>query len=212
MNKDAIKKALSELHGLEKKRNFSQSIDLIVNLKNFDPKSNSVDLFITLPHSIGKKPKVAAFVSQALEASAKEHCDLVITESDFEKYDVKSAKKLAQNYDYFIAVAPLMPKVAKAFGRALGTRGKMPNPKLGCVVSPNANLAPLIENLGKSVHVATRKATNLQCMVGKEDASEVHIIENILSAYNAIVKAVPNELQNIKGVQLKLTMSKPVTI
>ena len=27
-----------------------------------------------------------------------------------------------------------------------------------------------------------------------------------------IVKAVPNELQNIKRVQLKLTMSKPVTL
>ncbi len=212
MNKDAITKALSELKGLKKKRNFSQSFDLIVNLKNFDPKSNSVDVFISLPHFIGKKPKVAAFASQALEASAQKHCDLVITEGDFAKYDTKQAKKLAQSYDYFIAAAPLMPKIAKAFGKALGTRGKMPNPKLGCVVPPNANLGPLVDRLSKSVHVATRKATNLQCMVGKEDMPEADVIENILSAYNAIVKAVPNELQNIKKVQLKLTMSKPVTI
>lgn len=212
MNKENITKALQELKGLEKKRNFSQSYDLIVNLKNFDPKSHSVDLFITLPHAIGKKPKVAAFVGQELEASAKENCDFVINESEFDSYDQKKAKKLAQSYDFFIAQAPLMARIAKAFGKALGTRGKMPNPKVGCVVPPNANLAPLVEKLGKSVHVATKKATNLQCMVGKEDMPDEKIIENILSAYTAIVKAVPNELQNIKRVQLKLTMSKPVTL
>ena len=212
MNKEQISKAIAELKGIEKKRNFSQSYDLIVNLKNFDPKTNSVDIFITLPHSIGKKPKTAAFVGQELEKSAKENCDLVITETDFASFDQKKSKKLAQEYDYFIAQAPLMPKIAKSFGKALGIRGKMPNPKLGCVVPPNANLAPLVKKLGKSVHVATKKATNLQCMVGKEDMSEEDLIENILSAYTAIVKAVPNELQNIKKVQLKLTMSKPVTV
>jgi large subunit ribosomal protein L1 len=212
MDKKSVQKSLNELKENTSKRNFSQTFDLVINLKNFDPKSNSVNEFITMPFSKGKKPKVAALVGTELKDQAKLHCDLVIPESEFSNYDQKQSKKLAQDYDYFIAQATLMPQIAKAFGKALGTRGKMPNPKIGCVVPPNANLAPLIEKLNRVVQVATKKATNLQCAVGNESMPDEEIVENILAVYHGIVRALPNELQNVKKVQLKLTMGKPVTL
>ena len=209
MERPDIKKALDELKK-HPQRKFTQTYDLIINLRNFVPKQTPLDFFVTLPHSQGKKIKVAAFVEQTTDQKA---CDLIIKEVDFSKYaDKKVAKKLAEDYDFFIAQANLMGKVAAAFGKVLGTKGKMPNPKLGCVVPPNASLEPLVKKLQTTVHLTAKKATNLQCMVGKENQSEEEVIDNVMAIYQTAVKQLPQEAQNIKNINLKLTMSKPVRI
>ncbi len=212
MEKEQIQKALQEL-AQQPKRKFTQSYDLIINLKNIDIKTNPLDFFVPLPYPQGKVVKVAAFVAQELAEPASKFCDLAIKESDFPQYaNKKAAKKLAGEYDYFIAQANLMPKVAAGFGKALGTRGKMPNPKLGCVVPPTANLDALTKKLRQAVRLQAKKATNMQCLVGKEDQPAEQVLENILTIYNTIVKQLPNEQQNIREVLLKLTMGKPVKL
>lgn len=212
MDKEQVKKGIEEIKKQPQKK-FSQSYDLIINLKNIVIKSNPLDLFVTLPHSKGKQIKVAAFVDQELTEQAQKFCDLTIKEPDFPQYaDKKKAKKLAESYNYFIAQASLMPKVAAAFGKVLGVKGKMPNPKLGCVVPPNANLEALMKKLNLTVRMQAKKATNMQCMVGKEDQPEDEIIENIQAVYQAVLKKLPNDVQNVKNVFLKLTMGKPVKL
>ena len=154
--------------------------------------SKSCNLFssscVTLPSPKGRKIKVAAFVDQELSAQAAKFCDLSIKEPDFTKYaNKKTAKKLAEDYDYFIAQANLMPKIAANFGRILGTRGKMPNPKLGCVVPPSTNLEPLIKKLNHTVRLQAKKGLNLQCVIGKQDQRDEEIIDNILTIALAMV-------------------------
>ena len=212
MDKDQVTKALAELKKQPKKK-FSQSYDLVINLKNIDIKTNPLDFFVTMPHPKGRQVKVACFCDQQLADNAGKNCELVIKEVDFHKYkDKKLVKKLAEEYDYFIAQANLMTQVATIFGKVLGTKGKMPNPKLGCVVPPTANLEPLKKKLVSTVRLAAKKATNFQLIVGKEDQPDDIIIENILAVYQAVLKHVPNEQQNVKNASLKLTMSKPVKI
>lgn len=213
MDKEQIQKALQEL-GKQSQKKFVQSYDLIINLKDFDAKTTSLDFFANLPYAKGKKVKVAAFVDQQLVEQAAKYCDFVVRDTEFDKYkeDKKATKKLAQNYDYFIAQATIMPKIAAVFGKALGGRGKMPNPKLGCVVPPNANLEPLVKKLATTVRLSTKKGTNLQCIVGKQDQPEAQIIENILTIYQTAIKQLPNETHNIKAILIKTTMGKPVKV
>ena len=213
MDKAQVQKALEELKKNPKKK-FEQSYDLIINLKNIVVKTTPVDFFVTLHYPKRSKVKVAAFVDQQLADQAQKNCDLVIRDSEFQKYSVdkKLLKKLAEEYDYFIAQSTLMPKVAASFGKILGTRGKMPNPKLGCVVPPNANLEPLIKKLNTSVRMSAKKGLNLQCIIGKESQPEEQVIDNILTAYQTALKNLPNESQNVKNVLLKLTMTKPVKV
>ena len=212
MDKEQVKKALEALKAQPKKK-FTQSYDLIINLKNLDMKQTNIDFFSTLHFPKGKTIKIAAFADQLLYDSAAKNCDIVLEEKDFANYkDKKEIKKLADSYDYFIAQANMMPKVAAKFGKILGIKGKMPNPKLGCVVPPNANLEPLVKKLKLTVRMTAKKALNLQCIIGKEDQPEEEIIDNIITAYNSAVKQLPNELQNVKDVTLKLTMSKPVRV
>jgi len=212
MDKEQVQKALQELQQ-HPKRKFTQSYDLIINLKNLVIKSNPIDILITLHYPKGKKVKVAAFVDQQLVEAAQKACDLVIRDTEFSKYtDKKAIKRLAEGHDYFVAQVQLMPKVAATFGRVLGPQGKMPNPKLGCVIPPSANIQLLVDKLNKTVRLVANKGLNLQCLIGKEDQPQEQLIDNILTAYQTVLKQLPEEKQNIKNVALKLTMSKPVKI
>lgn len=213
MNKEQVHQALEELQKQPQKK-FVQSYELIINLKDYDVKTAPLDFFANLPFPKGKNIKIAAFVDQQLAEQASKFCDTVIRDIEFDRYkeDKKAAKKLAQTHGYFIAQATIMPKIAAVFGKALGGRGKMPNPKLGCVVPPNANLEPLVKKLATTVRLSAKKGTNFQCIVGRQDQSVEQITENILTVYNTAAKQLPNEAQNIKSVLLKTTMGKPVKV
>ncbi len=215
MDKEQIQAAIAKAKDISTKRNFRQSFDLIINLKGLDVKKqeHQVDTFITLPHARGKKVKVCALVAAELETQAKNVCDSAILSDSFEKYkDKKEVKKLANSFDFFIAQANIMPKVATAFGRVFGPRGKMPNPKSGAVVAPNANLKPLYEKLQRTVRATTKSAPLIQCAIGTEDMNINDIAENALTVYSSLLQVLPNEKHNIKDVYIKLTMGKPVKV
>lgn len=215
MDKKGLEKAIQELKKNSKERKFKQSYDLIVTLKDINLKNTEeqVDFFLTLSHGFGKKVKVAAFAGPELAERAKGVVDLVILQSDFDKYtDKKVLKKMAADYDFFIAQADIMPKVAQVFGRALGPRGKMPNPKLGSVVPGRAQLEPLYEKLQRTVRVSAKKQPMTQIKVGDENMPVEHVLENAMQVYNQLVHHLPKEKSNVRHVLIKLTMSKPVKI
>lgn len=195
-------KALSELRK-SKERNFNQTVDLIVNLRKIDVKKNSLNLIITLPHKI-KDKKIAGF----LEAENK-NVDTV-TPAEFKKYSDKSElRKLVKKYDFFIAQANLMPKVATTFGRSLGPAGKMPSPQLGIIANLNDEE---INDLKKKINQVLKirlKEPSVKVPIGKEDMSDSEIIENIMAVYNSLLKELPAKKENIKNIEIKFTMSKP---
>ncbi|MDP2749983.1 MAG: 50S ribosomal protein L1 [Nanoarchaeota archaeon] len=215
MEKEEIKKAIDELKQKSKKRNFSQTYDMIINLKDLDFKKpeQQVDFFLQLNHGLGRKVKVCAFVGPESKENAEAACDKVILEDDFLQYkDKKLVKKLANEFDFFIAQANLMAKVAATFGRVLGTRGKMPNPKAGCVFPPKGNLKPLYEKLQKTIKLSAKKDPIIHCKIGKEDMPDEEIIDNIILVYNQVIHHLPKEKNNMKSVYIKLTMSEPLKI
>ena len=213
MNKESIIKALDELKNA-KKRKFSQSVDIIITLKDINLKNPTEmpDFYASLPASILKKRKICAFAGYELVDQAKKFCDKVITEQEFGDYDKKAIKKLAQNYDYFIAQASLMVKVAAKFGRILGTRGKMPNPKAGCVVPPKVNIQAVVERLQTLTQIKAKKIPVIYVTIGNEDANQEDIIKNAVFVIDQTIHHLPKEIANIKSVLIKHTMSKPVKL
>ncbi len=195
------KKALQELRE-EKKRKFNQSVDLIVNLKNFDVRREALNTFIFIPH--GNEKKLAAFFTK--------RTDLIttITEEDFVKYkDLKDIKKLAKKYDAFLAVAPMMSKVATKFGRVFGPMNKMPSPLAGIVVKEDAEtVGAMIKKMGTAIRVKN-KEMSIKVSVGKENMSDDDLSENISAAIKELEKKLPKGKENIKDVLIKLTMSTP---
>lgn len=207
---EALKKAK------EGKRGFKQSIDFVINLKELDLKKpeHQVEIFLALPFAKGKPVKIGALVGPEMAPQAKEACDVVVTHDDFKtKFaDKKAVKKLANQCDYFIAQANLMADIAKTFGRYFGPKGKMPNPKAGCVVPPNANLKVLAERLKKTVKLSGKLQPSIKVMVGMEDTPDDQVAENMHTIYTNVVHALPQEAANIKSVLVKTTMGKPVKV
>ncbi len=203
--KEQLKKALEELRK-GKERKFDQTLDLIINLQKFDIKKNQVNLFINAPHNI-KNKKIAGF----LEAKNK-NID-TITPEEFRKYsDKKGLKKLVKKYDFFISQTSLMPKVATSFGRVLGPAGKMPSPQIGIVLNTDdKTINELKSRINNSVKIKIKEAS-IKLPIGKQSMRDEEIIENILAVYNAIVKEMPKDLENIKNIEIKFTMSKPQKI
>jgi large subunit ribosomal protein L1 len=215
MDKNSVLEALEKLKMSSQKREFKQSIDLIIALKDLDFKKpeQQVEMFLSLPYTTGKKTKVCALIGAELSDDAKKVFDMVILQDDFTKYDKRKARTLAEQYDFFIAQANIMTKVAATFGRYLGVRGKMPNPKAGCVVPPKGvNLSVLYEKLQKTLKVSAKKVPVIQLRVGTEEMPPEHVADNIMFIYDQLIHHLPGEKDNVKAIYLKYTMSKPLKL
>lgn len=215
MNQKTVLEALKKAKEQGKKRNFTQGIDLIINLKDLDLKKpdHQIDFYAHVSHDIGKKLKICAFVGPELKEDAIKNVDTVITPDEFNKYkDKKITKKLASEHDYFVAQANIMAQVAGTFGKILGTRGKMPNPKAGCVIPPKTNMGPLNEKLQKTLRLKAKTLLAIQCLVGSEKMNEEEVADNILSIYKQVIHALPNHENNLSKVMIKLSMGKIVEI
>ncbi|MFH1971982.1 MAG: 50S ribosomal protein L1 [archaeon] len=214
MEKDTILKAIKSIKEQSKKRNFSQSYDLIINLRNLNLKKpeEKVDLFVTLPHTRGKKTKICGLFGPELYNEGKENCDKLIQKEEFANLKKRDVKNLEKEYDFFLGQANIMPDIAKTFGRTLGAKGKMPNPKAGCIIPPKAQLKPIITKLQKVVRITTKNELVIKCQIGTETMKDEEVVENILAIYNSVINFVPLHDQNIRNVFLKLTMGKPELI
>ena len=200
--KKDLEKALVELRKGEE-RKFNQTADLIINLQKFDQKKNQVNLFVNVPFKI-KDKKICAFLE------VKNENVETITPEQFKRYtDKKELKNLVKKFDFFIAQASVMPKVATTFGKVLGPAGKMPSPQLGIVMDANAKE---IEEIKKKVENSVKiriKEPSIKLAIGKQSMKDSEIIENIFSVYNAVLKILPKEVENVKNIEVKFTMTKP---
>ena len=202
---EKLKKALEELRK-SKERKFNQTIDLIINLQKYDVRKNPLNLFVEVPFKI-KDKKVAAFLE-----SKNPNVD-TITFEEFKKYnDKKKLKQLVKKYNFFISQASLMPKVATTFGRILGPAGKMPSPQLGIILNANEkSINEIKEKVNNSVKIKVKEAS-IKMAIGKQNMKNEEIIANINTVYKEIIKALPKDKENIKNVEVKFTMTKPIKI
>ncbi len=196
MKIDEALKTLSEVP----KRNFVQSYDLIVALKNIDLKKpeNKFSKDILLPHGRGKDVNVC-IISDKIEGS--------LTKADIETIDKKGVRELTKKYDFFLCEAPLMPLVGKILGKYLGPKGKMPK-----LLPPNTDPKAMTEEAKKSIRIRVRDSPVIQVPVGTEAMTPAQIKENVEKVFDEIKKTLPKGLSQVKTVMLKLTMNKPVKL
>lgn len=203
MNENVLK-AIKETRESAKKRNFSQTFDLIVNIKLIDlkkPENRLNEVFI-LPKGRGKDANVVVFSDSIKESSLK-----VYKSSDIEKLggNKRELKKLSREVDFFLSEPKLMPAVGKSLGSVLAPKGKMPAILAG-------DFSQMVENFKKSVRLKMKDSPVIQCMVGTENMKDDDITQNIVSILNFLEKRLPKGKNNIGKVMVKLTMGKPIKI
>jgi large subunit ribosomal protein L1 len=204
--------AVKESKEKSKKRNFTQSVELILSLQDIDIKSSEGRLqeIVELPHASEQLNKICVIASGELALKAKRaNADMVIDRVELERLagKKKELRKIANDYDFFIAEAPLMPLVGKVLGPSLGPRGKMPVP-----VPPTADISSLIAKYRKVVILRMRNQPIIQCRVGMENMKEEEITENIQAVLRVVEGKLKRGVKNIKHVYIKTSMGAPVKI
>jgi len=212
LSKDQLLTALGEIRKPEAKREFNQSVELIVKLREIDLKrpENRLNESVELPNSLDKETKICVIASGDLATRAKAgQADLVLAREDLDKLgkDKKATRKLVTEYDYFIAEAPLMPLVGKTIGPILGPRGKMPTP-----VPPNAPIDQIVNSHRKLIRVRVRDQPVVQCRIGTEKMPDEKIAENALAVFSRVEAKLERGAKNIRQVLVKTTMGKPVKV
>lgn len=204
MVNENILHAIKTLRESSKKRNFPQSFDLIINLKELDmkkPESKINDEF-PLPHGKGVDSVLGVFSDSFKVEGAK-----VFTAADIDRLskNKREARKVAQNVDFIIAEPKLMALVGKTFGQFLGPKGKIPK----VLTSDPRNL---VENYKRSIRLRTKDSPVIQTPVGKENMTDEQIAENIEAVLQHLQTKLPKGKTNIGKILIKATMSKPVKI
>ena len=197
----AVQKALESA----KKRNFTETVELAINLKDVDlsiPKNRITDDII-LPNGRGRAVKICVIGGGELALKAKDVADVVITPDELQTIadDKKQAKKLANSTDYFIAEAPLMAVVGKRLGTVLGPRGKMPKP-----IAPGVDPSAMIDGLRRTVSVRTKDRMTFHAPVGTVEMSPEELADNIETILKRVELKLEKGRMNIASSYIKTTM------
>jgi large subunit ribosomal protein L1 len=194
------------------KRQFSESIDITINLKNIDmaqPK-NRIDETILLPNGTGENIGICVLGKGDIVTQAKDaKVDLIMGPEEIEKLggQPREARKVAAKYRFFLAETAVMPQVGRFLGPRLGPRGRMPMPIAG-----GQDIRPIVERLRKSVKIRTKDKTVFSTKVGSTAMKPEQVAENI----DAILKRVESVLEqgplNIRSIYVKTTMGPAVRL
>lgn len=210
VQKEVLLKKIEEAVKAGKKRRFRQGVELILVLRGVDLSrpENRINVLVELPHP-PKPNKIAAFAHGAFEVQAKNAgVDAVITRQEVEGLagNKRAIRKLAKQYDFFIAPPDLMPLLGRVVGPIFGPRGKMPE-----VVPPNVDVKAVVERLRRAVRVKIRNEPAIKVRVGAEDQKPEEILANILAVLEEVNRKF-NLKQYLKDLYLKKTMGPPVKL
>jgi large subunit ribosomal protein L1 len=192
-------------------RNFRETVDLAINLRDLDlnDPSNRVDESIVLPEGTGQETSIVVFAEGETAVRAEDVADDVLDADDLADLgdDDDAAKDLAEATDFFIAEEALMQDIGRYLGTVLGPRGKMPDP-----LSPDDDVQEVVERLKNSVQLRSGDRRTFHTRVGAEDMSAEDIADNI----DVIIRRLHADLEkgplNIDNVFVKTTMGPAVEV
>ncbi|NYT01629.1 MAG: 50S ribosomal protein L1 [Methanosarcinales archaeon] len=204
--REKIEEAVREAISSAPPRGFKESVDLAINLHNIDlsQPANRIDAEVILPHGRGRPSRVAVFAAGETAMRAKAAgADLVIPPDEIKELgnNKRTARKLAEQYEYFIAETQFMPGIGKSLGPILGKRGKMPAP-----LPPTADVTPMINRMRNLIKVRSRDRLTFHVPIGSRDMEVEQLAENVDSVITKLEQTLKDGRQNLKSVYVKTTM------
>lgn len=162
---------------------------------------------VSLPHGTGKTVRVAVFAEgdKAREAEAA-GADVVGSDDLVERIQGGFL-----DFDATVATPDQMSKVGR-LGKILGTRGLMPNPKLGTVTM---DVARMVKELKAGrVEYRADKFGIAHVPIGRASFSEEALVENYSTILDEIIRAKPSSTKGryIKSITIATTMGPGIKV
>ena len=187
---------------------FDSSIEVHIRL-NIDPQNaeQQVRGSLVLPFGTGKTKRVLAIVSAEKEKEAKDAGADFIGSEDM----IAKIEKGWLDFDVVVATPDMMPKLGK-IGKILGTKGLMPNPKVGTVTM---NIGGIVSDIKKGmIEYRVDKTGTMHLTFGKVSFGEKELVENYNILLDTVNKVKPNGVKGtyIKGISIATTMGPGIKV
>jgi large subunit ribosomal protein L10Ae len=203
-----ITKAGKELVG--KKRNFVETIEMQVTLKNYDPtrekRFSGTFKLPTVPRPNLKCCMLgnAAHCEQA-DRIGVDHMSV----EDLKKLNKnkKLVKKLAKKYDFFLASQNMIKQIPRLLGPGLTKAGKFPT-----LLGNSEDMQEKIDEVKSTIKFQMKKVMCLNVAVGNVGLTQKENIVNVQLAANFLASLLKKQWQNIGVIYIKSTMGPPQQI
>ena len=204
---DAVSRALENAPS----RNFRETVDLAINLRDLDlnDPSNRVDESIVLPRGTGRDTQIVVFAEGETALRAEEVADQVLGRNDLSELadDQDEARDLANATDFFIAETDMMQTIGRDLGTVLGPRGKMPTP-----LQPDDDVVETVNRMKNSIQLRSRDRRTFHARVGAVDMGAEDIADNIGVIRRRLEADLEKGPQNIDSLYVKTTMGPAVEV
>jgi len=193
----------------KKARKFTESVELQIGLKDYDPqKDKRFAGSVRLPH-IPRPGLKICLIGDAKHLDIVKAQGIKVDAVDFDflktfNKDKKLVKKWAKQYTMLLASDSLVKKIPTVLGPILNRIGMFPQ-----VVTHNEDLKTKVDDSRASIKFQLKKVTCLAVAIGNEKMTEEELRQNISMGVNFLASLLKKGWHNLKSVHIKTTMGKP---
>ncbi|KEZ42935.1 hypothetical protein SAPIO_CDS5382 [Scedosporium apiospermum] len=191
----------------EKKRNFLETVELQIGLKNYDPQRDKrFSGTVKLP-TIPRPNMKLCILGDQHDIDRAKHAGIdAMSADDLKKLNKnkKLIKKLARKYDAFVASEALIKQIPRILGPGLSKAGKFPTP-----VSHAEDLVAKTNEVKSTIKFQLKKVLCMGVAVGNVGMTSEQLVANIMLAINYLVSLLKKGWQNVGSLTIKATMSPP---
>lgn len=199
---ETVKKGAEELKG--KKRNFTETIEMQVTLKNYDPtREKRFSGTFKLP-SIPRPNLKCCMLGNAAHCEQADRIGVDhMSVEDLKKLNKnkKLVKKLAKRYDFFLASDNMIKQIPRLLGPGLTKAGKFPT-----LLSSGEDMQEKINEVKSTIKFQMKKVMCLNVAVGNVELSKQENIVNVQLAANFLASLLKKQWQNIGVIYIKSSM------
>ena len=187
---------------------FDTTIDLAFKL-NLDTRQADQQLrgAIALPNGTGKSVKVlvATDDAEAQKNAKAAGAEIVVGAQELQEL-LKTGKF---DFDIIVTDPKMMPTLGR-FGKELGPKGLMPNPKTGTVTP---NVVKAVEEIKKGkANYRTDKNGNIHTIIGKKSMDDKALLENAKVIIDLIKKLKPTAVKGTYMQKLSVSASMGASV
>jgi len=205
---ESITKGGEEVKG--KKRNFTETVDIQITLKNYDPQRDKrFSGTFRLP-AIPRPNLKCCMLGNAAHCEQADRIGVAhMSVDDLKKLNKnkKLVKKLAKKYDFFLASDNMIKQIPRLLGPGLTKAGKFPT-----LLSSGDDMQEKIDEVRSTIKFQMKKVMCLNVAIANTDMDKQQIIVNTQLAANFLASLLKKQWQNIGQMYIKSTMGPPMQI
>ena len=199
---ETIKIGTKDVKG--KKRNFTESIELQITLKNYDPQRDKrFSGTFRLPE-IPRPNLKCCVLGNAAHCEQADRIEVAqMSADDLKKLNKnkKLVKKLAKKYDFFLASDNMIKQIPRLLGPGLTKAGKFPT-----LLASGEDMQEKIDEVKSTIKFQMKKVMCLNVAIGHVGMDKQQVIVNTQLAANFLASLLKKQWQNIGQMFIKTTM------